>query len=295
MKALVTGGAGFIGSNLVDRLIEGGHQVMVWDDFSTGKEDNINEQAKRYRVDLGSSSILYPCDSEDFEVDVIFHLAAEARIQPSFDNLESVHDSNVTGTIQMLEWARQYKCRFVYAGSSTAYFDKFANPYALTKKMGEEYCELYNKLYGVPVAIARFFNVYGPRQIEDGPYATVLGIFEKQKRAGEKLTITGDGSQRRDFTHVDDICSGLIAMAGDVDWKAKVFNLGSGCNYSILDVAKMFNQEYGFIPARRGEAKETVADIAETMLQLSWRPERSDLELYVLDFLDDLRLQCNTH
>ena len=264
MKCLVTGGAGFIGSHLVDRLVEDeDKQVRVYDNYSTGKKENHNEKAEYVQGDVANMWI--------DKYDVIFHLAGEARIQPSFENPFLTHYSNVTGTARVLEIARKNGGRVIYAGSSSVYHDIFANPYSFTKMMAENYCTLYNKVYDIPVAIARFFNVYGPRQMEEGAYATVVGVFERQKREGKNLTVTGDGEKRRDFTHVDDIVRGLIAMS-EKDWNAEVFNLGTGTNYSINEVAEMFGQPIEYIPERPGEAHTTLADIHNSKAMLGWRP-----------------------
>lgn len=279
MKCLVTGGAGFIGSNLVDRLLEDGHEVTVWDALTTGKRDQVHKDVKFYQISVEGISPSYHYEKHD----VIFHLAGEARIQPSFESPSTTHDSNVTGTVQILELCRKHEARFVYAGSSSVCHDKFANPYTFTKQLAEDYATLYNRLYGVPVAIARFFNVYGPRQLEDGAYATVIGIFEKQKREGKNLTVTGDGEKRRDFTHVDDIVRGLIAMSEE-DWNAEVFNLGTGTNHSINEVAMMFDQPIEYIPERLGEAQTTLADIHNSNVMLEWRPKRC-LKEYINDLL----------
>ena len=281
MNCLVTGGAGFIGSHLVERLLEDGHKVVVWDNYSTGKRENHVEGAVYIELDIDCLTFPALYDPQD----VIFHLAGEARIQPSFEDPMLTHRSNVTGTMKVLEVARCCGARVVYAGSSSVYHDQYANPYSFTKFKAEEYCTLYNRIYKVPVAIARFFNVYGPRQIEDGAYATVVGIFQRQYRDGEPLTVTGDGKQRRDFTHVKDIVSGLIAMSKK-DWKANIFNLGTGRNYSINEVAYMFKENLEYIPARPGEARETLADISQTTSVLGWEPEHK-LEDYVRDLLFD--------
>ncbi|CAE7860220.1 unnamed protein product [Symbiodinium microadriaticum] len=286
-------GAGFVGSHLVDLLLDQEYEVDVIDDFSTGKKSNLNSKA----------NVIYSMDVKGFRYssefqkprnyDVIFHLAAQPRIQPSFDDPAKTHDSNVTGTLSILEYARRCsdfrlnhlkglkKTRVVYAGSSTFYHDVYANPYAFCKHIGEEYCKLYNKVYDIPVSIARFFNVYGPRQLDEGAYATVVGVFERQAKAGEKLTVTGDGEQRRDFTHVKDIVSGLLAMS-EKDWNGEVFPLGTGMNHSINELAQMFNREYIHIPKRPGEAQETRADISFTKEKLGWNPVMS-LEEYVKD------------
>jgi len=274
MKYLVTGGAGFIGSNLVDRLIENGHEVVVWDNYSTGKKENENPKVAYINENIIS------CEYRVANgYDAIFHLAAEARIQPSFEHPLLTHNSNVTGTIHVLEQARKNNCRLIYAGSSSVYHDQYANPYSFTKMKAEEYCTLYNKIFNVPISIARFFNVYGPRQLEEGTYATVIGVFEKQRREGKPLTVTGDGEKRRDFTHVDDIVSGLIAMSKQ-DWNAEVFNLGTGINHSINELADMFQCPYVHIPERPGEATTTLADIQFSKESLGWSPERS-LQEYV--------------
>lgn len=278
MRYLVTGGAGFIGSHLVDRLIGQGHEVVVWDCLTTGKKENLNPKAKTYFIDVAEISPQYHADKQ---YDAIFHLAGEARIQPSFEHPLTVHDSNVTGTIKVLEVARHHHTPVVFAGSSSVLHDMHANPYSFSKQIAEYYCQMYHKVFGVPTVIARFFNVYGPRQLEDGAYATVIGIFEKQWREGRPLTITGDGEQRRDFTHVDDIVDGLINMADGL-WEGDIFNLGTGTNYSINEVAALFKNYVPpqYLPARRGEARETLADISKTQTILGWEPKRS-LKEYV--------------
>lgn len=278
MNILVTGGAGFIGSNLVEELIKQDHRVMIWDNYSTGKEENCIPT----RID--HPPWYYPYDVSEQQkiggnIDVIFHLAALARIQPSFDDPVATHNSNVTGTIRMLELAREKNAKFIYAGSSSFYHDVHANPYTFTKWLGEQYCELYNKVYGVKTITARFFNVYGPRQLCEGAYATVIGIFEKQYKEGKPLTITGTGEKRRDFTHVKDIVNGLITMS-EGEWDNEIFNLGTGTNYSINELAAMFDCETKYIPDRPGEAETTLADISKTKSMLGWKPT-VDLERYI--------------
>lgn len=270
MNILVTGGAGFIGSHLVDRLIEQDHTVYALDNLSTGKRENLNPKATFLQGNVRQFFYM-PIE----KVDIIFHLAALARIQPSFEKPFETYLVNSTGTMAMLEFARHHKSKLVYAGSSTVYGGIYLNPYAFFKHAGEECCKLYNHIYGLSTAIARFFNVYGPRQIEEGDYSTVIGIWERQYRNKQPLTITGDGEQRRDFTHVDDIVSGLIAMS-EGEWEGEIFNLGSGVNYSLNEIAKMFNgAEVQYIPARPGEARDTLADIKKTVEMLNWRPQKS--------------------
>ena len=268
MRYLVTGGAGFIGSNLVDRLVDEGHQVIVFDSFVNGNLNNANKKAV-YCHKFVEDIVENPHATLSY--DAIFHLAALPRIQPSFDHIEQVHSANVTGTLKVLESARKTKTRVVFAGSSSVLHDVYANPYTFSKNIAEQYCVLYNKIYGVSVCIARFFNVYGPRQVEEGDFATVLGIFEKQKREGKKLTITGTGEQRRDFIHVQDVVSGLIEMSKK-DWNADVFNLGTGVNYSINELASFFDSEVEYIPGRRGEVPFSLADISYSKQKLNWNP-----------------------
>jgi UDP-glucose 4-epimerase len=262
MDILVTGGAGFIGSNLVDELVKE-HKVTVWDNYDTGK--HTNSKAKHISQDILKPYIDLP------NIDIIFHLAAQARIQPSFEEPKLAHDINVTGTVNMLELARKHNAKFVYAGSSSVYFGVHANPYAFSKWNGEQYCKLYNEIYGVKVAIARFFNVYGPKEYKEGTWAPVVGRFIHQWETGQPLTITGDGEQRRDFTHVFDIVSGLIAMSKE-EWNAEIFNLGTGKNYSINELAALFESSVKHTPKRPGEADATMADISKTKKLLDWEP-----------------------
>lgn len=315
MNILVTGGAGFIGSNLVDLLISQKHRVVVWDNLSTGVLNNVHSDAVFHKRDVsfvcGNAERFLElswrkADGDDpVWFDAIFHLAAQPRIQPSFKNPQLTHNTNVTGTLNMLELARLTNAKFVYAGSSTHDYDLYANPYAFCKGVGEEYCRLYSSVYGVSTAIVRFYNVYGPRQIEEGDYSTVIGIFEKQKREGKPLTVTGTGEQRRDYTHVEDICAALVAVSED-EWDADVFPCGTGTNYSILEIVQMFygfvrdsdgifrdpsgifkdpssifkdQSKVRFLNPRPGEATTTLADIKMTKT-LGWEPKH-DLKDYV--------------
>lgn len=282
---LVTGGAGFIGSNLVDRLIQDGHKVKIWDFMLTGKKENINPEAKFYEIDVSAIS---PEFHTAEKYDVIYHLAALARIQPSFEKPGMTFEMNVKGTSKILELARLHGSRVVYAGSSSFYHDVYANPYTFTKWQGEELCKLYNKVYNVPVSIARFFNVYGPRHLSEGAYATVMAIFERQKQEGLPLTVTGDGKQRRDFTHVRDIVDGLVKL-GEHDWAADVFNFGSGRNWGILELAYLFDPvSIEYLPQRPGEATSTLADTTDTFRKLGWRASHSGIREYVKTFLESL-------
>jgi UDP-glucose 4-epimerase len=268
MRALVTGGLGFVGSNLVDRLLEKEWTVYVIDDMSSGsfmwKNDGV---IKYFHFDVELINQKF-CE----DVDVIFHLAAEARIQPSFEKPYLWQRSNVLGTAAVCEFARNNGCKVVYAGSSSCYGGKFMNPYTFSKKIGEEVCEMYSKVFGLSTVTARFFNVYGPRNPLIGEFTPIIAKFEQLKSEGLPLTVVGDGEQRRDFTHVLDICDGLIRLAED-EWCGELFNFGTGVNYSINQIVDFFESEKVLIPARPGESRETKANIKETKKILGWKPK----------------------
>ena len=281
MRALVTGGAGFIGSHLVDRLILDKCEVDVLDDFSTGLDENKNSSAnyiiKDIQDDLSGIGVY----------DVIYHLAALARIQPSFEEPMKTININVKGTANLCDYAYKTNAKFIYAGSSSFYAGQYLNPYAFSKWQGEEVCKMFSSVYGASTAIARFFNVYGLRHLSEGPYATVVGIFERQILDGVPLTITGNGEQRRDFTHVNDIVKGLILMS-EKTWRGDVFNLGTGTNYSINELANMYSSDIEYIPKRPGEAKNTLADISFSKDKLGYYPSE-DIQDYIIDWIENIK------
>tara|TARA_R100000900_G_scaffold71122_2_gene56229 strand:+ start:8227 stop:9084 length:858 start_codon:yes stop_codon:yes gene_type:complete len=280
-KVIVTGGCGFVGSNLVDLLIEQSYEVIVIDDLSYGKKENCNPSAK-YIFDDFKKYLSTPSIGLE-GVEVIFHIAAEARIQPSFDDPLYTCENNSYGTAVVCEYARKNNCMVVYAGSSSFYGGVYLNPYAFAKWQGEETIKMYTKVYGIKSGIARFFNVYGPRNPRIGQYTPVVAIFEEQMKNKSPLTIVGDGMQRRDFTHVYDICSGLIAISKK-DRECKVYNLGTGRNYSINELADMFGGEKKHLPARPGEARNTLADISESIKELDWQPKRQ-----LFDYVQEIK------
>ena len=279
---LVTGGCGFIGSNLVDMLVEQGHNVIVVDDLSSGKKEYCRQDVKYYFEDF--KTLLTMELKED--IDIIFHLAAQARIQPSFKDPLYVCRNNGYGTAVVCEYARLNNCMVVYAGSSSFYAGPYLNPYAFTKWQGEEVIKMYTEVYNIKSGIARFFNVYGPRNPEIGQYTPVVGIFERQMLNKQDLTIVGDGEQRRDFTHVYDIASGLIAIS-EQNRKAEVFNLGPGINYSINELADMFGGNKKYLPPRPGEARTTKADISKTKKETGWSP-KYNLKEYIREIIHEL-------
>ena len=288
MRVLVTGGAGFIGTNLIKRLLSDGHRVVSLDNYTTGKKENEIEQkgVQYFTVDLVQT------DNYDFfmdKPDVIYHLAAIARIQPSFEHPTYTFHSNVTATLNVLEWARGKECPIVYAGSSSSNGDKFANPYTLSKSQGEQLVELYNKVYNLPTTICRFYNVYGPHQLTEGDYCTLIGIFERQYKNDKAFTITGDGEQRRDFTHVDDIVDGLVSAADrscilGEDTGCETFELGRGENYSVNEIAAAFDLLWAaeYIDERPGEMRNTLCTDTKARDMLGWNPKRD-----VIDFIEE--------
>mgnify|MGYP001226024879 CR=1 FL=1 len=274
---MVTGGCGFIGSNLVDKLIFLGHNVIVIDDLSSGKKEYCNNSAKYIFSDF--KKVLLEDNLGLKDIDIIFHLAAESRIQPTFLDPLCACNNNSYGTSIVAEFARKNNSKVIYAGSSSFYGGVYLNPYAFTKWQGEEVLIMYSKVYDLDVGIARFFNVYGPRNPLIGQYTPVVAIFEEQRKNRQCLTIVGDGDQRRDFTHVHDICDGLIAISQN-SWKGEIFNLGTGKNYSINELADLFGGDKRYISARSGEARETLADISKTTEMTGWTPKYC-LEEYI--------------
>jgi len=285
MNILVTGGAGFIGTNLIERLLKDGHNVVSLDNYQTGKVENEIDGCEYHTVDIR--------DSIDFdffmpEPDVVFHLAALARIQPSFEYPELTFETNVLGTMNLCSWVKEKGCPIVYAGSSSSHGDVFANPYTFTKYQGEEIIEMFHKVYGVQTAICRFYNVYGPKQLTEGEYCTVIGIFERQLAEGTELTITGDGEQRRDFTHVTDIVDGFVKageyLISNSDKGGETFELGRGENYSINVIAQSFDAGYTYIDARPGEMRETLCTDTLAHELLGWEPK-----IDILDYIESVR------
>jgi len=290
MKALVTGGAGFIGTNLIKRLLKDGHEVVSLDNYTTGLIENEREGCIYHNVDIR--------DAVNFDFfmenpDVIFHLAALARIQPSFEAPAITFESNVLGTMNILEWARKDKVPVVYAGSSSTHGGVYKNPYTFTKWQGEELCKLYSKIYDLPTTICRFYNVYGPHHLTEGEYCTVIGIFETQYQSGEELTITGDGEQRRDFTHVDDIVDGLMRCSEHFTFMGEEFELGYGENFSINVIADSFDVAKVYIDARPGEACDTLCTDKKAHKLLGWKPTRNILD-YIEDFKNEVDFIHNT-
>ena len=269
-RCLVTGGAGFVGTNLVNRLVGDGHEVIILDNLSTGSQYNINKNAQFWRVDITDTDEDW--DEIFEEVDVMFHLAALPRIGPSFKNPKEVCDVNVGGTQNILDLARKYEIPVVYAGSSSFWGGVYKNPYTFSKWQGEELCKMYERIYDLPVTICRFYNVYGDYMPIEGSYRTVLPIFLEQYKSGEPLTITGDGEQRRDFTHVDDIVNAMMRVMYCNKWGI-TYELGRGKNYSINEVADMFGGDKVYIDSIPGETRNTLCKSKLARKKLKWEPK----------------------
>jgi len=289
MKALVTGGAGFIGSHVVECLLSGGHKVTVLDNFSTGRPENLEHSKKNknltlIRADIAASEKI----AAHFKgVDKVFHLAALADIVPSIVNPEDYYRSNVTGTFSVLEAARAAGVsKLVYAASSSCYGipDSYPTPetaaicpqypYALTKYLGEEMVLHWGKVYKLPVVSLRLFNVYGPRSRTSGTYGAVFGVFLAQKIKGKPYTVVGDGTQTRDFTYVTDVANAFV-MAAEAKCQQEIMNVGSGGTYSINHLTALLGGEKVLIPKRPGEPDCTFADTSKIRKLLQWRPEVS--------------------
>lgn len=287
MKSLVTGGAGFIGSHIVDKLIELGHEVVIIDNESAESNEEFywNPKAQNYKYDI--------CDYEKTRslydgVDYVFHLAAESRIQPAILNPIEAVTKNCVGTCTVLQCAREAGVQKVmYSSTSSGYgfnqppnhenqADDCLNPYSVSKVAGEKLCKMYNDLFGLKTISFRYFNVYGERQPLKGQYAPVVGIFLRQRASGEPLTIVGDGEQRRDFTHVSDVVqANILAATKDVDeqFYGGTYNVGNGENYSINEIANAISDNQINIPPRIGESRTTLANNGKLRTIFGWRPQ----------------------
>ena len=297
-KCLVTGGSGFIGSHIVDRLCQNeNNEVVVIDNESAVSNEKFynNPLAEYHSFDIRDMDACYPL----FEgVDTVFHLAAFSRIQVAMQNPQACIDTNIQGTINMLECARKWGVRrFVNSSTSSLYGLKNEPPleesmptdclnhYSASKRSAEVMCQMYYNLYGLRTITLRYFNVYGDRQPLKGLYAPVVGLFLEQKKAGKPLTVVGDGLQRRDFTHVSDVVEANIdAML--CNFSGIEINIGTGTNTSVIDLANMIGGEIEYIPERPGEARETLASVYKAAIALNWFP-RKKIEDYIHEELEN--------
>jgi UDP-glucose 4-epimerase len=292
MIALVTGGAGFIGSNLVDALIDKGWEVRVIDNESSDAHEQFyyNPKAKYFTyciTDYDNTRELYN------NVNYVFHLAAESRIQPAIQNPIYATNVNVGGTCTVLQCSREAGVRrVIYSSTSAAYGlenkpplvetmpKDCLNPYSVTKTAGEELCKIYNNLFGLETITFRYFNVYGPRQCTRGQYAPVIGLFLRQKANGEPMTVVGDGLQTRDYTHVKDVVQANILATECTEGLGEIINIGTGKSYSILDVVNIIGGDHIHIDPRPGECRHTRANNEKAKKVLNWKPTET-LENYL--------------
>lgn len=272
MNILVTGGNGFVGTALIKELKSQGHKLYSIDDLSIGTQDNEVEGVTYIYDDVNN---IFNHDIPD--IHFVFHLAGLSRIQPSFDDPITTFIANSMTTQIICEWARLTKVRrLIYSGSSSRWHNPYLSPYATYKHLGEEVCKMYKKSYGMDTHIVRFYNVYGPGEIVDGDWAAVVGKWRRQVRDGESITIVGDGEQRRDFTHIDDIVDGLIKIMKTTYEVEDAWELGTGENYSINELYEMFNDRFGvdkvYIDDQIGNYRETLRERDDALDKLDWNP-----------------------
>ena len=270
-KVLVTGGAGFIGSNLLKSLTEYNHKLFSLDNYSTGQKKNEIDGVTYIEEDILNIGNI----TNDF--DLCFHLAAQSRVQPSFRNPEESFLVNALGTSKVMEWARINNTKVIYAGSSSKHHNPSDSPYAMYKFLGEEICKLYRKSFNVNVEIARFYNVYGPGENIDEVFGNVIGIWRSKIQKGENLPIIGDGEQRLDFIHVYDLVDGLLKIAFSELNHDDAWELGTGINYSINSVFKFFNERFNvnsiYLPDQQGNYRKTLRENDDTLKLLNWEPK----------------------
>lgn len=278
-RIIVTGNAGFIGGHLADRLIKAGHEVIGIDDMSRGRKENIHPNVDFYNVSITDFEAITPLFTG---VDYVYHLASLARVRPSLKQPLSYNKVNVTGTLNVLEASRLCGVKkVIFASSSSVFGNKDQaytedmehnplNPYALQKSIAEQYIRLYNQLYGLNYTILRFFNVYGPRQINGGAYSTVIGTFLEQQSQGQPLSIFGDGEQRRDFTHIRDTINACVKAL--YKGSQESFNVGRGDNRSVNEIADLISSNKVYLPEVQGEAKYTLCDNSRAKEILGWIP-----------------------
>ena len=281
MKILVTGGAGFVGTNLIKKLLKEGHKVSSLDNYDAGSVENHQEGCSYHDFDIKKIKWF------DNQYDIVFHMAALSRIQPSFDNPKATFKTNTKGCLNVAEWAWKTNTKVIYAGSSSRWHNPYRSPYACFKHLGEEMFKMYKNVYELDVEICRFYNAYGPYEIVYGDWAAVIGKWRRQIMEGKPITIVGDGEQRRDFTHIDDIVEALYKIGVGNYTHKDAWELGTGQNYSINEVAQMFQQKFNcnfeYIDDQKGNYKETLRENDDALEQLDWKPQDR-----LLDYINSL-------
>lgn len=283
MKILVTGGAGYVGSNLCNKLTEENHEVICLD-YDFNQDFHIRPEATKFLHDIKRN---LPTDFLNTNIEYIFHLAALPRIATSFENAGNVIETNANGTLKILEAARVFNCPINFISSSSVKSNLYANPYTYSKIMAEQHCVFYHVVFGLPVIITRLFNVYGNNHPRTGPKACLLGILEDNILENKQTVIFGDGEQKRDFTHVEDICEGLIKTMNCKHIGQKL-DLGYGHSHTVNEVLKILNiNNIIRLEKRRGDGIDTLADVNHTRQFIDWTPKNS-LSKYIKIFMNKI-------
>lgn len=283
-KVLVTGGAGFVGYALSSELLKKGYEVDVIDNLSIGSEAKISPYVKFLGGDVRAMDNI-----ADKPYDYIFHLAALSRIQPSFQNPTLTFSVNVDGTKQVVEYAYHNKSKLIYAGSSSRHHNPLLSPYALSKHMGEEWIQLFKGIYGLNAEIARFYNVYGPGELVASDMAAVIGMWRYAISNGNPILIHGDGEQRRDFTHINDIVDGLIRIAESDEKHEDAWELGTGCNYSLNELSNMFEYpNVKYVDDVKGNYRKTLRLNNDAVERLGWKPTDK-----LKSYINEIKLRNN--
>ena len=283
-KVLVTGGAGFVGYALSLELLKRGYDVDVIDNLSIGSEAKLSPFVKFLGGDIRAMDNI-----KDTPYDYIFHLAALSRIQPSFQNPTLTFSVNVDGTKQVVEYAYHNKSKLIYAGSSSRHHNPLLSPYAMSKHMGEEWLKMFKGVYGLNAEIVRFYNVYGPGELVDSHMAAVIGLWRAAVKNGTPILIHGDGKQRRDFTHINDIVDGLIRIAESNEKHEDAWELGTGRNYSLNEIASLFAPHpIQYVDDVKGNYRETIRINDDALNRLGWQPKDQ-----LKEYINEIKLRNN--
>ena len=279
MHILVTGGAWFVGTNLIKKLLSNGHHVTSIDNYSTGKKENHLSECDYHNYDIRDIDGYTGLVNDISKPDVIFHMAAVARIQPSFEDPKNYFTTNANGTLNIVNYCANNNIPLIYAGSSSHHSGKFSNPYTFSKDIGEDIIKLYETHFNLKSSTARFYNVYGPNQLTEGGYTTLIDRWMNNIENNIPCEIYGNGEKRRDFTHIDDIVDGLIRIMKQQAYGYN-FEFGRGKNYSVNEVADMFGIEPEYKEDKPGEAMITLCNDNLAHDLLAWEP-RKDLTDYI--------------